>query len=85
VADQIEDGIIKEDMSNSENNSINSISNINTIHKNGGVLYTGDFSYTSDNHLSGAVLPLTGLRPWVVISESTYCNTIRGCKIGRER
>jgi hypothetical protein len=38
VADQIEDGIIKEDMSNSENNSINSISNNNTIHKNCGVL-----------------------------------------------
>jgi Cft2 family RNA processing exonuclease len=86
VANQIEFGIIKEDLSNSENNSINSTSNNNTIHKNCGVLYTGNFdiSYTSDNHLSGAVLPLTGLRPWVVILESTYCNTIRGCKIGRE-
>ncbi|KAH7830027.1 putative Integrator complex subunit 11 [Monocercomonoides exilis] len=47
------------------------------------VLYMGDFNTSSDGHLRGAHLPRC--RPSVLISESTYCTTIRGSKLKRER
>ncbi|KAJ9472340.1 Integrator complex subunit 11-like protein [Diplonema papillatum] len=48
------------------------------------VLYTGDYNTSSDRHLLGARVP-PGLRPDVVISESTYGSTIRDSKRHRER
>eukprot|EP01063_Lacrimia_lanifica_P022029 TRINITY_DN29739_c0_g1_i1.p1 TRINITY_DN29739_c0_g1~~TRINITY_DN29739_c0_g1_i1.p1 ORF type:complete len:754 (+),score=224.15 TRINITY_DN29739_c0_g1_i1:77-2263(+) len=48
------------------------------------VLYTGDYNTASDRHLLGAhVVP--GLRPNVVITESTYGSTVRDSRRQRER
>jgi integrator complex subunit 11 len=48
------------------------------------VFYTGDFNMTADRHLGGARVPV-GLRPQLVISESTYGTTLRDTKSARER
>ncbi|KAF1765140.1 hypothetical protein GCK72_005092 [Caenorhabditis remanei] len=48
------------------------------------VLYTGDYNMTPDRHL-GAARVLPGVRPTVLISESTYATTIRDSKRARER
>ncbi|VDM97005.1 unnamed protein product [Thelazia callipaeda] len=48
------------------------------------VLYTGDFNTTPDRHL-GAARVEPGLRPDLLISESTYATTIRDSKRARER
>ncbi|CAJ0577099.1 unnamed protein product, partial [Mesorhabditis spiculigera] len=48
------------------------------------VLYTGDYNMTPDRHL-GAARVLPGLRPDLLISESTYATTIRDSKRARER
>ncbi|CAI4231936.1 unnamed protein product [Auanema sp. JU1783] len=48
------------------------------------VLYTGDYNMTPDRHL-GAARVLPGLKPDVLISESTYATTIRDSKRARER
>ncbi|CAJ1397437.1 unnamed protein product [Effrenium voratum] len=42
-------------------------------------LYTGDFTTVPDHHLSAARLPL-GLRPDVMITETTCCTTVRSSK-----
>ena len=47
-------------------------------------VYTGDYNTRSDRHLGPATLP-QGLRPDVLISESTYADTVRDAKRGRER
>lgn len=53
--------------------------------KNGkeSVFYTGDFSMTSDRHLSSASCPM--LKSTVFICESTYGNMIRDSRLDRER
>uniref|UniRef100_A0A1I7WMB7 Lactamase_B domain-containing protein n=1 Tax=Heterorhabditis bacteriophora TaxID=37862 RepID=A0A1I7WMB7_HETBA len=51
---------------------------------NQSVLYTGDYNMTPDRHL-GAARVLPGLRPDLLISESTYATTIRDSKRARER
>ncbi|PAV66533.1 hypothetical protein WR25_22543 [Diploscapter pachys] len=48
------------------------------------VLYTGDYNMTPDRHL-GAAHVLPGLKPDLLISESTYATTIRDSKRARER
>ncbi|UMM16337.1 hypothetical protein L5515_013386 [Caenorhabditis briggsae] len=48
------------------------------------VLYTGDYNMTPDRHL-GAARVLPGVRPTILISESTYATTIRDSKRARER
>ena len=48
------------------------------------VLYTGDFNTTPDRHLGPAHLP-PALRPDLLITESTYANTVRESKRSRER
>ncbi|KAJ1624126.1 cleavage and polyadenylation-specific factor 3-like protein, partial [Pavlovales sp. CCMP2436] len=48
------------------------------------VFYTGDFNMTADRHLGAARVPV-GLRPHLVISESTYGTTLRDTKCSRER
>ncbi|KAF8371495.1 hypothetical protein PRIPAC_77924 [Pristionchus pacificus] len=48
------------------------------------ILYTGDFNMTPDRHL-GAARVLPGLKPDLLISESTYATTIRDSKRARER
>ena len=48
------------------------------------VLYTGDFNTTPDRHLRAAQLPRL-LRPTLLITESTYADTIRESKRSRER
>ncbi|KAL3997799.1 Integrator complex subunit 11 [Acanthocheilonema viteae] len=48
------------------------------------VLYTGDFNTTPDRHL-GAARVEPGLKPDILISESTYATTIRDSKRARER
>uniref|UniRef100_A0A7E4W0U2 Integrator complex subunit 11 n=1 Tax=Panagrellus redivivus TaxID=6233 RepID=A0A7E4W0U2_PANRE len=48
------------------------------------VLYTGDYNMTPDRHL-GAAHVSPGLKPDLLISESTYASTIRDCKRARER
>uniref|UniRef100_A0A914P6F2 Integrator complex subunit 11 n=1 Tax=Panagrolaimus davidi TaxID=227884 RepID=A0A914P6F2_9BILA len=54
--------------------------------KTGGqsILYTGDFNMTPDRHL-GAATVLPGLKPDVLITETTYASTIRDSKRARER
>eukprot|EP00435_Cladocopium_sp_Y103_P032241 s3924_g8.t1 len=47
------------------------------------VLYTGDFTTVPDHHLSAARLPL-GLRPDLMITESTCCTTVRSSKRMKE-
>lgn len=47
-------------------------------------VYTGDYNTRSDRHLGPAVLP-QGLKPDVLITESTYADTVRDAKRGRER
>lgn len=47
------------------------------------VFYTGDFSMTSDRHLSSASCPK--LKSTVFITESTYGNMIRNSRLDRER
>lgn len=47
------------------------------------VLYTGDFTMVPDHYLSVASAPL-GLRPDVMITESTYSTTIRSSKRQKE-
>ncbi|CAB3404409.1 unnamed protein product [Caenorhabditis bovis] len=53
-------------------------------YKDQSVLYTGDYNMTPDRHL-GAARVLPGVRPTVLISESTYATTIRDSKRARER
>uniref|UniRef100_A0A8R1DPH3 Integrator complex subunit 11 n=1 Tax=Caenorhabditis japonica TaxID=281687 RepID=A0A8R1DPH3_CAEJA len=53
-------------------------------HGDHSVLYTGDYNMTPDRHL-GAARVLPGVRPTVLISESTYATTIRDSKRARER
>ncbi|VDK67063.1 unnamed protein product [Anisakis simplex] len=48
------------------------------------VLYTGDFNTTPDRHL-GAAHVEPGLRPDLLITETTYATTIRDSKRARER
>ncbi|VDK73433.1 unnamed protein product [Litomosoides sigmodontis] len=48
------------------------------------ILYTGDFNTTPDRHL-GAARVEPGLKPDLLISESTYATTIRDSKRARER
>uniref|UniRef100_A0A915DG05 Integrator complex subunit 11 n=1 Tax=Ditylenchus dipsaci TaxID=166011 RepID=A0A915DG05_9BILA len=48
------------------------------------VLYTGDFNMTPDRHL-GAARVSPGLRPDLLITETTYADTIRDSKRARER
>lgn len=48
------------------------------------VLYTGDFNTTPDRHLGPAHLP-PALRPDLLITESTYANSVRESKRSRER
>ncbi|KAE9551860.1 hypothetical protein FO519_004934 [Halicephalobus sp. NKZ332] len=48
------------------------------------ILYTGDYNMTPDRHL-GAASVLPGLKPDVLISETTYASTIRDSKRARER
>ncbi|VDN56497.1 unnamed protein product [Dracunculus medinensis] len=48
------------------------------------LLYTGDFNSTPDRHL-GAARVEPGLKPDLLISESTYATTIRDSKRARER
>jgi integrator complex subunit 11 len=48
------------------------------------VLYTGDFNMTPDRHL-GAAHVYPGLRPDLLITETTYATTIRDSKRARER
>jgi integrator complex subunit 11 len=47
------------------------------------VVYTGDYNTSSDRHLSGAYLPK--LYPNILITETTYGDTIRDTKRARER
>merc|ERR1719387_2689903 len=47
------------------------------------VMYTGDFTMVPDHHLSAARVP-SGLRPDVLITETTYSTTIRSSKRARE-
>ncbi|CAL1163310.1 unnamed protein product [Cladocopium goreaui] len=47
------------------------------------VLYTGDFTTVPDHHLSAARLPF-GLRPDVMITETTCCTTVRSSKRMKE-
>jgi len=47
------------------------------------VIYTGDYNTASDRHLSGAYLPK--LSPNILITETTYGDTIRDTKRARER
>jgi integrator complex subunit 11 len=49
------------------------------------VLYTGDYNMTPDRHLGGARIPVSYLRPDVLITETTYATTIRDSKRSRER
>ncbi|KAI6204623.1 Integrator complex subunit 11 [Aphelenchoides besseyi] len=51
---------------------------------NESVLYTGDFNMTPDRHL-GAAHVFPGLRPDLLITETTYASTIRDSKRARER
>eukprot|EP00913_Durusdinium_trenchii_P032100 g30060.t1 len=46
-------------------------------------LYTGDFTTVPDHHLSAARVPL-GLRPDVMITETTCCTTVRSSKRMKE-
>ncbi|KAL7077440.1 hypothetical protein ACQ4LE_003037 [Meloidogyne hapla] len=48
------------------------------------VLYTGDFNMTPDRHLDAAKVP-PGLRPDILITETTYATTVRESKRVRER
>lgn len=48
------------------------------------ILYTGDFNMTPDRHLDAAKVP-PGLRPDLLITETTYATTIRDLKRVRER
>uniref|UniRef100_F1KVT5 Integrator complex subunit 11 n=1 Tax=Ascaris suum TaxID=6253 RepID=F1KVT5_ASCSU len=48
------------------------------------VIYTGDFNTTADRHL-GAAHVEPGLKPDLLISETTYATTIRDSKRARER
>lgn len=48
------------------------------------IVYTGDFNMTPDRHL-GAAQITPGLKPDLLISESTYATTIRDSKRARER
>uniref|UniRef100_A0A915P779 Integrator complex subunit 11 n=1 Tax=Meloidogyne floridensis TaxID=298350 RepID=A0A915P779_9BILA len=48
------------------------------------VLYTGDFNMTPDRHLEAAKVP-PGLRPDILITETTYATTVRESKRVRER
>lgn len=48
------------------------------------VLYTGDFNMTPDRHL-GAAHVFAGLKPDLLITETTYASTIRDSKRARER
>ncbi|KAI1707173.1 beta-Casp domain-containing protein [Ditylenchus destructor] len=48
------------------------------------VLYTGDFNMTPDRHLGAARVP-PGLNPNLLITETTYADTIRDSKRARER
>uniref|UniRef100_A0A914CDW6 Integrator complex subunit 11 n=1 Tax=Acrobeloides nanus TaxID=290746 RepID=A0A914CDW6_9BILA len=48
------------------------------------VLYTGDFNMTPDRHL-GAAHVYPGLKPNLLITETTYATTIRDSKRARER
>lgn len=47
------------------------------------VVYTGDFSTTSDQHLATASIDT--LRPDLMITESTYGSVIRDCRKSKER
>jgi integrator complex subunit 11 len=47
------------------------------------VVYTGDFSTTSDQHLATASIDL--LKPDLMITESTYGSVIRDCRKSKER
>lgn len=46
-------------------------------------LYTGDFTMVPDHYISAAKLPL-GLRPDVMVTETTCCTTIRSSKRSKE-
>eukprot|EP01065_Artemidia_motanka_P013146 TRINITY_DN17249_c0_g2_i1.p1 TRINITY_DN17249_c0_g2~~TRINITY_DN17249_c0_g2_i1.p1 ORF type:complete len:707 (+),score=228.19 TRINITY_DN17249_c0_g2_i1:55-2175(+) len=48
------------------------------------VLYTGDYNMQSDRHLTGARVD-PGIRPTVLITETTYGTTVRDSKRQRER
>eukprot|EP01060_Flectonema_neradi_P020402 TRINITY_DN27944_c0_g1_i1.p1 TRINITY_DN27944_c0_g1~~TRINITY_DN27944_c0_g1_i1.p1 ORF type:complete len:739 (+),score=93.07 TRINITY_DN27944_c0_g1_i1:180-2219(+) len=48
------------------------------------VLYTGDYNTSSDRHLAASYVP-PGVRPDVLITESTYGNKIRDSRRARER
>lgn len=52
---------------------------------NESVLYTGDYNMTPDRHLGAARLPFNGLKPDLLITETTYATTIRDSKRARER
>lgn len=47
------------------------------------VVYTGDYSTTSDQHLGAAWID--ALRPDLMITEATYGSTIRDCRKSKER
>eukprot|EP00727_Mastigamoeba_balamuthi_P007039 m51a1_g2956 putative integrator complex subunit 11-like (624) ;mRNA; r:657748-660403 len=46
-------------------------------------IYSGDYNMTPDRHLGSAHVPR--LRPDILITETTYCTTIRDSKRARER
>ena len=47
------------------------------------IFYTGDFNSNSDRHLGAAYVDK--IKPHILITESTYANTIRDSKRARER